>query len=231
MVCGRAGHFELISPAGHDMVGIVVSRGALKREAAAQGVDLAWELLDASSWLEVGEMRRRDGLARLRAILSLAAVAGEAHQRAEAARATLRQAMFDVVLQLLERPGPPQEARSNATERRRVVLQVDELVAAQPDRALTVANLCERLHVSRRTLQYAFEVETAMGPSAYLRSLRLNGVRRMLRAGQADSVQAAAAAWGFWNLSQFAHDYRHQFGERPSQTLARAGQASGSCRK
>ena len=231
MVCGRPGRFELISPAGHDMVGVVVSRGALKREAAAQGMDLAWELVDASSWLEVGEARRRDGLARLRAILSLAAVAGEAHQRAEAARATLRHAMLDVVLQLLERPRSPQEARSNATERRRVVLQVDELVAAQPDQALTVASLCERLHVSRRTLQYAFEVETAMGPSAYLRSLRLNGVRRMLRAGQAGSVQAAAAAWGFWSLSQFAHDYRHQFGERPSQTLARAGQASGSCRK
>jgi len=34
-------------------------------------------------------------------------------------------------------------------------------------------------------------------------------------------VQAVAAAWGFWDLSQFASDYRHQFGERPSDTLLR----------
>jgi AraC family ethanolamine operon transcriptional activator len=230
MVCGHARRFELISPAGHDMLGIVVSRAELQRQAQAQGVELAWSLVDGSPWLDVGQ-RRREGLARIRAILSLAAAAGQAHRRAEAARATLQQAMFDVVLQLLERPRPPQDVRSNATERRRVVQQVDELVAAQPDVVLTVAGLCERLHVSRRTLQYAFEVETAMGPNAYLRSLRLNGVRRALRAGQVCSVHAAAAAWGFWNLSQLAHDYRHQFGERPSQTLRRAAQASGSCRK
>lgn len=228
MVCGRAGHFELISPAGHDMLGVVVSRNVLEHQASVQGMALAWPLVDESPWLAVGEARRREGLARLRAILSLASAAGAAHQRAEAARATLQQAMFDVVLRLLERPSLPQESRSNATQRRRVLRQVDELVAAQPDVALTVAALCERLHVSRRTLQYAFETETAMGPNAYLRSLRLNGVRRSLRAGRATSVHEAAAAWGFWNLSQFAHDYRHQFGERPSQTLARAAQARGS---
>jgi len=231
MLCGSNRRFELISPAGHEMVGVVVTRGELLRQAAVQGVELAWTLVDASPWVDVGDARRREGLARLRAILALAAAAGQAHRRAEAARATLQQAMFDVVLHLLARPRAPQEVRSNATQRRRVVHQVDELVAAQPDAALTVAGLCERLHVSRRTLQYAFEAETAMGPNAYLRSLRLNGVRRALRAGRVGSIHEAAAAWGFWNLSQFAHDYRHQFGERPSETLARAAQASGSCRK
>ena len=70
-----------------------------------------------------------------------------------------------------------------------------------------------------------------MGPNAYLLSLRLNGVRRSLLSGQACSVHEAAAAWGFWNLSQFAHDFRHQFGERPSETLARATQPKGSWRK
>jgi len=231
MLCGSSRRFELVSPAGHEMLGVVVSRGELQRRAAEQGVELAWTMVDASSWLDVGESRRREGLARLRAILALAASAGQAHRHAEAARATLQQAMFDVVLHLLAQPRAPQDVRGNATQRRRVVHQVDELVAAQPDAALTVAGLCAHLHVSRRTLQYAFEAETAMGPNAYLRSVRLNGVRRALRAGQPGSVHEAAAAWGFWNLSQFAHDYRRHFGERPSQTLARAAQASGSCRK
>jgi AraC family ethanolamine operon transcriptional activator len=231
MVCGRTGRFVLISPAGHDMLGIVVSRRELERQAGMHGVELAWRLIDGSAWLEVGGARQQQALARLRAILALAAGAGEAHKKATAARATLQQAMFDVVLQLLEQPSPPQDVRSNATGRRRVVQQVDELVAAHPELVPTVAQLCERLHVSRRTLQYAFEIETAMGPNAYLRSLRLNGARRAMREGRVSSVQEAAAAWGFWNLSQFAQDYRHQFGERPSATLARAVQASGSCRK
>jgi AraC family ethanolamine operon transcriptional activator len=87
-----------------------------------------------------------------------------------------------------------------------------------------VPQLCARLHISRRTLQYAFDAETAMSPHAYLRSIRLNGARRALRGGPGavSSVREAAAAWGFWNLSQFACDYRLQFGERPSETLHRS---------
>jgi len=231
MVCGRAGEFELMSPAGHDIVGVVVGRQELQRQAHSLRVPLAWALVDGSPWLEVATERRRLALSRLRAILALAASAGEAHQQATAARQALQQAMLDVVLDLLAEPHAPHDTRSNATERRRVVRQVYELVAAQPDAVPGVAELCERLHVSRRTLQYAFEAETAMGPNAYLRSIRLNGARRALRGGAAANVREAAAAWGFWNLSQFAHDYRHQFGERPSDTLMRAAQAAGSCLK
>lgn len=232
MVCGRVGQFELVSPAGHDLLGVVVGRSELQRQASALRVGLAWPLVDGSPWLEVAAERRRLAMSRLRAILALAGSASEAHQQAAAARQTLQQAMLEVVLDLLAEPQAPSDARSNATERRRVVRQVYDLVASQPEAVPSVADLCERLHVSRRTLQYAFEVETAMGPNAYLRSIRLNGVRRVLRGGGgACSVREAAAAWGFWNLSQFAHDYRHQFGERPSDTLARAAQAAGSCLK
>ncbi len=79
--------------------------------------------------------------------------------------------------------------------------------------------LCEQLHVSRRTLQYCFQDVLGMAPATYLRALRLNGVRRDLRGRAAASVQDAAAAWGFWHLSQFATDYRRMFGARPSETL------------
>jgi AraC family ethanolamine operon transcriptional activator len=46
-------------------------------------------------------------------------------------------------------------------------------------------------------------------------------VRRRLIAG-ADSVKAAALAYGFWHLSDFAQAYREQFGEVPSETLGRS---------
>lgn len=224
MVCGRAAQFELMSPAGHDILGVVIARAELERHVATLGLSLSWPLVDRAPWLEVQAARRLHAQACLRAILALAASAGEAHRQAAAAREGLRLAMLDTVTGLLEQPLEPLEARSNASTRRRVVQQVHQWIEAHPDAVPTVPQLCERLHVSRRTLQYAFEAETAMSPKAYLRSIRLNGARRTLRGADRGSatVQEVAATWGFWNLSQFASDYRHQFGERPSDTLLRA---------
>jgi transcriptional regulator GlxA family with amidase domain len=36
-------------------------------------------------------------------------------------------------------------------------------------------------------------------------------------------VKACALAFGFWHLGDFSASYRLQFGETPSQTLARSG--------
>jgi AraC family ethanolamine operon transcriptional activator len=93
------------------------------------------------------------------------------------------------------------------------------------DRPVAVPELCTHLRVSRRMLQYCFQEIYGMTPVAYLRAIRLNGVRRALReasAGDAVCVQDVAAAWGFWHLSQFSSDYRKLFGARPSDTLREA---------
>ena len=60
--------------------------------------------------------------------------------------------------------------------------------------------------------------------AAYLGKLiSLNGVRSQLKNADSPyaSVQDAAAAYGFWHMSQFAVDYRQLFGERPSETIKR----------
>lgn len=55
--------------------------------------------------------------------------------------------------------------------------------------------------------------------------MRLNRVRRELKTERPrfDSVQEAAARWGFWHLSHFSAEYKTMFGELPSDTLRRAG--------
>jgi AraC family ethanolamine operon transcriptional activator len=87
---------------------------------------------------------------------------------------------------------------------------------------ITVPDLCEAIHVSRRTLQYSFQDVLQMSPVAYLRALRMNGVRRDLRRGGHEVIADRAAHWGFWHLSRFASDYRRMFGELPSETLRHA---------
>lgn len=84
-----------------------------------------------------------------------------------------------------------------------------------------MTSLCELTNVSRRTLQYSFESILGISPSQFLRATRLNQVRRKLLSSRGISIADAAASQGFYHQSQFTADYKHLFGERPSETLKR----------
>lgn len=119
--------------------------------------------------------------------------------------------------------GQTDDARSTAspTARHAIVSRAQEYMREHVEEPLTVEDLCRVLGVSRRTLQYSFQEVLQLNPVSYLRAMRLNGVRRMLKSAdpQRHSVQDIAARWGFWHLSHFANDYRRMFGELPSETL------------
>lgn len=119
--------------------------------------------------------------------------------------------------------GPTDDARASAspTARHAIVSRAQDYMREHVEEPLTVEDLCRVLGVSRRTLQYSFQEVLQLNPVSYLRAMRLNGVRRMLKSAdpQRHSVQDIAARWGFWHLSHFANDYRRMFGELPSETL------------
>lgn len=116
---------------------------------------------------------------------------------------------------------------SGVTEARKalhVVSKAREYIDANPDRPLTVLDLCNRTYTSRRTLQYCFTQVIGMSPAAYLKVVRLNGLQRdLLNCGGARTIGDMAARWGFWHLSQLSLDYKRLFGELPSETVKRAG--------
>ncbi|WP_025915932.1 helix-turn-helix domain-containing protein [Herminiimonas sp. CN] len=108
------------------------------------------------------------------------------------------------------------------TSRKGVVDKAKAYVLEHHDDPVTVADLCTALNISRRTLQYSFESVLDINPVAYLRAIRLNRVRRELKAGAGGSrmtVADIAAHWGFWHLSRFAGNYKQMFDELPSETL------------
>ncbi|WP_027555934.1 helix-turn-helix domain-containing protein [Bradyrhizobium sp. Cp5.3] len=80
--------------------------------------------------------------------------------------------------------------------------------------------IARKLGLSVRTLHDIVRRYRGMSLHRYLRLRRLWLVRKRLLAG-ADSVKAAALAFGFWHLSDFSKSYRDQFGESPSETLER----------
>ncbi|MGI9516102.1 MAG: helix-turn-helix domain-containing protein, partial [Pirellulaceae bacterium] len=90
------------------------------------------------------------------------------------------------------------------------------------DENIRVVDLCRAARVSQRTLEYAFQEKYGVNPKSFLLALRLNNVRRELRAAQdGQKIVDIANRWGFWHMGQFAADYRKHFDELPSQTLGR----------
>ncbi|MEB3244351.1 MAG: helix-turn-helix domain-containing protein [Cyanobacteriota bacterium] len=106
-----------------------------------------------------------------------------------------------------------------------LVKEVQQWMHAHPTEPITLAELCRQAHASRRTLIQGFHDHLGMGPMAYLKILRLHGIRQRLLHADPSQLQIGplADAWGFHNQGHFAAHYRHLFGERPSDTLRRAG--------
>lgn len=211
----RPGHceFELVTPADYTIYGIVIQRDALLQAAEHSGYRLDWAQLSNAEVMHVGELPRKACLATLAALLA---------EDGGVVRYDLaQQAVLGALLPLLDSSKVDCDVSNSFLRRQRVVAQARDWVLARHDQALTVPELCEHLHVSRRTLQYCFEEVLGISPLQYLRLIRLNGARRHLREAlpTCRTVQEVAADWGFWHLSQFASDYRKLFGESPSESL------------
>ena len=136
----------------------------------------------------------------------------------------LEQAMLDELLQLMTDPACDKQQRSPSSTRSFIVEKCHRLATAELNNVPSVDELCQRLQVSRRTVQNSFRSVAETTPINYLRSVRLNGVRRTLMSTRAShlSIGDAAAQWGFYHLSHFAAEYQELFAELPSHTARAA---------
>lgn len=157
-------------------------------------------------------------------LLSMFAQALTSEAPAGAWEHALEQAMLDELLQLMTDPACDKQQRSQSSTRSFIVEKCHRLLAAQMTSAPSVSDMCEQLQVSRRTLQNSFHAVAETTPLNYLRSVRLNGVRRTLMSTRAAqlSIGDAAAQWGFYHLSHFAAEYFELFAELPSHTTRAA---------
>jgi len=212
--------FELLTPSSHTIHGIVVCRELLAAAAAAGACDIDWARLQAAEVLRVAPGERRVCVQTLAALLAASPDAASAQLGAGKLR-HWQNMMVEALLAMLDNSGVEPAAAASFQRRQRIVAKVRDYILAHRDQAITVPELCERVHVSRRTLQYCFEDVLGMSPTLYLRRVRLNGVRRQLRDPHSphQAIGSVAADWGFGNFSQFSSDYRKLFGECASTSL------------
>lgn len=225
--------FELLTSAGYEIFGVVVKGEVLRRYAAdVERVGLA-DHVSNTEVVPIDRARKEHLCASLRQLLDDGAARGTPLSpfARNNLQASVLASLFDVGA--LSASASEPVAMPARPRRQLIVSEAREYLLVNRDRAISVPELCERLHVSRRTLQYCFQDVLGMAPATYLRAIRLNGARRDLStaARESRSVQDVAAAWGFWHLSQFATDYRKLFGMRPSETLKAAVGATQGVRE
>ena len=89
--------------------------------------------------------------------------------------------------------------------------------------SITPADLVKVVGVSLRSLQAGFASYHNIGPSAYIKQVKMQKAREQLLIANhlETTVAEVAASWGFYNPCSFTGNYRKLYGENPSETLRR----------
>lgn len=130
-----------------------------------------------------------------------------------------------LVRQIVEVLAPARLAERTAPDPEISDCAIDDLVDwihAHCHEPISLSELEQRSHYSRRSLQYIFKARFGCGPMQYLRRQRLWLARRRLEnPGPECSVSSIASACGYLSLASFSRDFQRCFGMAPSSLLAR----------
>ena len=140
----------------------------------------------------------------------------------------LREALLDEVGFAVACAHPIQSGQPSLDRQRSLVARAFDYAGRHGSRPIRFGEMCRDLHVSPRTMRYAFRSVTGLPPTSALKAKRLNDAYRGLRTAKASTtlVKQVALDHGFRHLGYFSQDYRALFGESPSETLQRPLRAS-----
>jgi AraC family ethanolamine operon transcriptional activator len=224
---GGDDELDFYTPCGFDILGFVVDECVLEAHARQiEHRDIA-AAFDGKSVLRTDAARRDEFRRLLLSVLQSLDVNPAALGFRQTQR-VLEQSLLCALVAVTVGadynglPKPPCPSRQHVVDAAKAYMR-DRI-----DRPITISDLCAELGVSRRTLQYSFQQVLGLNPVRYLRALRLNGVRRDLKAvaPRPGSVLDIAAKWGFWHAGHFVTDYKRMFNELPSETLRRKGRSA-----
>ena len=221
LIFPAADEYECVSHTNFRGDAVSISEDRIRSVAETLGVPNPLEkILDAPSYAETDTGR----LAALRRNLTALHKAAEKNSDLPLSATALSDLEFEIQAALVAAlsTGIEFNARSpNPTLRSRALRLAVDYIEEHADGAPAVTDICGASGVSHRTLNHAFHEHFGISPKQYLQAVRLDGVRKELyRKGPSARIADIANTWGFWHLGQFAADYRRQFGELPSETLA-----------
>lgn len=132
----------------------------------------------------------------------------------------------DAVQDILEQAQTQSTGKPSFHKRAQVITQVRDYITHAPSHVpVTITELCQHAHVSRRTLQNAFQDILGISAKQFIKAVRLNQIRRaLLSVDEHRPIYQIAFDFGYFHLGQFTQDYKIMFAETASQTRLKAAQ-------
>jgi AraC-like DNA-binding protein len=152
---------------------------------------------------------------------NLATHAPDVLAQPEAARALEHAFVHAMIMCLSE--SKPVRMTMGTLRQTAIIARFEELLAANSDQPLHLAEICTATGASERTLRASCIEHLGMGPIRYLwlRRMHLAHTALIQAAPGSATVTRIATDNGFWEMGRFAAEYRALFGEAPSATLRR----------
>jgi len=205
--------FELLTPDDFSIFGVVLHRSFF----TGLSEQTKEELYDSNNdglWLNNVSV---DDLHKFRQYLSLLLQPKGINWSSK----THESILHDAVLELLTKAQQAPVAHVSSPQRQRIMARVQNyLTESRLKSPITMNEICNAVHVSRRTLQYTFAQCYGISPKQYIQVIRLNQARRMLQSNEDfQTISDVAFNYGFFHLGQFCQNYKRLFGETPRQTL------------
>lgn len=214
--------FELSTPDEYHIQGLVISHDILKKYTVVlQNPERLMKLFSENPTVNVDTCKKEAIWQYIHQALCYSQLEQERHHTV--GRVLSHNLLIAFLGMLEDASTVTDEHYTNRVNYLKLVSKARDYLFENTSESVTVLELCNELYVCRRTLQNAFQQVLGIGPNAYLKTIRLNAVRRELVSpySKQTTVKDAAMQWGFWHLGQFASDYQRLFNEKPSETLSR----------
>lgn len=110
------------------------------------------------------------------------------------------------------------------TSHERIVSRGLSYIESNPQQAISLDTLSKNVYASRRAVQYAFAELTGLTPLQYIKTNRMNHIRRQLLCAdrQVANVSDILHECNITNFGRFSVEYRKLFEEGPKETIARS---------
>ena len=212
--------FQSLSPPGFAVFSLSLPESELADIAARLGHADLFETMRCEVAIDAA---RATGLAELRHLLSRVFALPDTgavsawEQEIDSLESQIAEALVILVAEAHCDPKP-----LPLCDRSRAVRKAVSYILDHAREAVTVSEISEVTGVSWRTLDRAFKEKLGASPKRCISGVRLRGVRsELLEADPEVRVTDIANEWGYWHMGDFAMNYRREFGELPSTTLAK----------